>query len=249
MKWVKGFIMSLGMFSTFPVPKNNWDDERMPLVIPCFPVVGALIGAAWFGLSELLLFLKLPTALIMALAGIAPFLLSGCLHLDGWMDTADAVLSRRNLEERRRILKDPHVGVFAVVAFGFLALIHFCAFYTLVSEGKAMVGLVGICAVSRAAVGIILLKGKPFSENGYMAMFQRDAKPLHTAWLIGVIALALVLTVIFSRTAALALGVTLAAVFFMKAYLQKQLEGLNGDLCGAILTFSELCGLVCLAMV
>mgnify|MGYP003392776405 FL=1 len=46
---------------------------------------------------------------------VYPYLVTGFLHLDGFMDVTDAVKSWRDLERRREILKDSHVGSFAVI--------------------------------------------------------------------------------------------------------------------------------------
>ena len=58
-----------------------------------------------------------------------PWLATGFLHLDGFMDSCDAILSRRDLEERRRILKDPHTGSFAVISLVILTILSLGAFY------------------------------------------------------------------------------------------------------------------------
>ena len=44
-----------------------------------------------------------------------PLLVTGGFHVDGFMDTTDALSSYREKEERLRILKDPHIGAFAVI--------------------------------------------------------------------------------------------------------------------------------------
>lgn len=51
-----------------------------------------------------------------------PWLVTGFMHLDGYMDVCDAVLSRRELATRQRILKDSHCGAFAVIGMVLLAL-------------------------------------------------------------------------------------------------------------------------------
>ena len=45
------------------------------------------------------------------------------------MDCCDAILSRRDLPTRQKILKDSHVGSFAVVCTIFLMLAAFAAFW------------------------------------------------------------------------------------------------------------------------
>ena len=66
-------------------------DEAIPhhRVVPWFPIVGVLIGAAVggvaVGLAELL-----PTAVAAALAVITGLLITGAFHEDGLADVADA---------------------------------------------------------------------------------------------------------------------------------------------------------------
>ncbi|MBR4746042.1 MAG: adenosylcobinamide-GDP ribazoletransferase, partial [Desulfovibrio sp.] len=56
----------------------------------------------------------LPTLVSGAILCAFPFLITGGIHFDGFLDVTDAVKSWRDLDERRRILKDPNVGSFAV---------------------------------------------------------------------------------------------------------------------------------------
>lgn len=248
MRIMKAFWMSMGMFSTFPVPKKSWQDACMPLVVPLFPLVGAVIGLAWYAVARLLLWAGAPLVITTALAGLSPFFFSGCLHLDGWMDTADAVLSRRDLEERRRILKDSHVGAFAVIAVQFLFVLHFAAFYALLDAGKALSGLVFLCAVSRAATGIALLNRAPIAPTGYLATFQQGTRPAHTRWLVCVLVFALLAGGLLHWKIAVSCAVALAAAFGAERYLFRRMQGFSGDLCGCMLTAAELCGLLCLAV-
>lgn len=57
-----------------------------------------------------------------------PWLVTGFMHLDGYMDVCDAVLSRRELATRQRILKDSHCGAFAVIGMVLLALCQWSVF-------------------------------------------------------------------------------------------------------------------------
>ena len=90
-----------------------------------FPVIGLIMGILWYGLFLLIRVANIPAPLAAALLTAYPFAISGFIHLDGFMDCNDAILSRRPLEERRRILKDSHVGAFAVIT----AILLFLLFY------------------------------------------------------------------------------------------------------------------------
>ena len=51
------------------------------------------------------------------MAVIIPLVITGGFHVDGFMDTVDAIRSYRSKEEKLEILKDPHIGSFAVIKF------------------------------------------------------------------------------------------------------------------------------------
>jgi adenosylcobinamide-GDP ribazoletransferase len=86
------------------------------------PFVGIAIGAA-AGLAALG-FARLGVApLSIATAFAAPILLTGALHLDGFLDSCDALFACVTPERRLEIMKDPHHGTFAVAYFAVIAAI------------------------------------------------------------------------------------------------------------------------------
>ena len=56
-------------------------------------------------------------------------LVTGGIHLDGFMDTTDARSSYGDREKKLAILKDSHVGAFAVIG---------CSFYLILSAGAGV---------------------------------------------------------------------------------------------------------------
>lgn len=46
---------------------------------------------------------------------LIPVLITGGIHLDGLLDTADALSSYKTKEEKLEILKDSHAGAFAII--------------------------------------------------------------------------------------------------------------------------------------
>lgn len=82
------------------------------------------------------------------LIAAAPWLTTGFLHLDGFMDVCDAVLSRRDLPRRQEILKDSHCGAFAVISMVLLALSQWS--FAMAREELPLLPLLVIPAASRA---------------------------------------------------------------------------------------------------
>ena len=145
---VTAFFMAWGMFWIVPCPVKWWDERARIGMLLFLPIIGLLIGAVWAlcGLARERFLPGLPGAAILT---VVPFVLSGFIHLDGYMDCADAVLSRRDLETRRKILKDSHVGSFAVVALCVLFLIEFAALADVPMEERLRL-LPFVCASPRA---------------------------------------------------------------------------------------------------
>ena len=188
---ITGFFMAWGNFFVIPCPHKVWDDSCRNIMLGWLPVFGSIMGALWFGAYALVLKCGLPAQITALILAVFPFLLSGCIHLDGFMDCSDAILSRRPLEDRQRILKDSHVGAFAVISLGVLLLTCYasmsafssaivsCDTGALVSgsaalavdSGKQALAMgatfIVIPAASRFVAAIDVLSKKPISHSQY----------------------------------------------------------------------------------
>ena len=238
--------MSMSMFSIVPMPQI-WDDKAMNLMMAFFPLVGVVIGALWWGLGVMLI--HIPPMLAASVIMLIPFVLSGFIHLDGYMDTSDAVFSRRDMVERRKILKDSHVGAFAVVMLGVLFLISFSAVYTIISNTNNLLIFIFIPIISRSLSGIVMLILKPFSESGYAFSFKRNTKLLHVMVIIVIASVSFVLAYLLcGAMMLLPLVAMVVATIITTIYMKRQFGGISGDLCGFILVVNELIAIVVMAI-
>ena len=246
----KGFCMSLGMFWVVPLPFHIWDDASMDLMLPLFPVIGILIGAVWWGIGSLLVLSVVHVVLAAAVLMTVPFWLTGFLHLDGYMDTSDAVLSRRPLEDKLKILKDPNTGAFAVIMLGFLFVLQFGAVYVIVDEGKALLLLVFIAVVSRCMGSISLMCMKIMPESGYANMMTQNIRAGHRGFVIALLlASGIIAYFITGINGLIVIGAVVLGYIGAMAYARKEFKGVSGDLTGFSLVVGELCGLLALAVV
>ena len=242
--------MSLGMFCAIPLPVHLWDDGSVNLMLAFFPLIGAFIGALWWGAAELLVLSGIHTILISAVVAVFPFLVTGFLHLDGYMDTNDAVLSRRPLEDKLRILKDPHTGAFSVIMIAVLFLLQFAAVYAVAEAGKYLSLLVVIPIVSRCASAVSVLCLKPIPQSGYAAMFRQNTGIQHKIFVIITAAAAAALSLLFAGIYGLIVAAAVIAGYIgAAAYAYRDLKGISGDSAGYSLVISELCGLFALAVI
>ncbi len=245
--------MSFGMFCAIPIPYKKWDESCANLIVPFFPVVGLFIGSLWYGVSQLLNLAGLSTVMLSAFLMLFPYIITGFLHIDGFMDTSDAILSRRPLEEKLKILKDPHAGSFAVVSVLVLFVICFASTYEAISDtsdtGK-LCFLVFMPVISRSLAGLTLLSLKVLPQSCYGSYFKKNIKTIHKISLVltGLFAAAAVCFVLGCK--GLVVAAAMAAGFFLSIlYAYRQFGGVSGDVSGYALTISEACALIALALV
>ena len=116
MNGLYSLLIALSMYSRIPVPVIKWSRERMGYVMCWFPIVGILIGIfliIWIKVAEILKFGPEITGIVGV---ILPILITGGIHMDGFLDTWDALSSWGERERKLEILKDSHVGAFGVIA-------------------------------------------------------------------------------------------------------------------------------------
>lgn len=241
---IDAFCMCLGMFTAIPIFYRPWDEKLRPMMTASLPAVGAIIGAIWLLVAYLCRAFHVHPALSAAFVAALPALITGAIHIDGYMDTADAVLSWRPLEKRLAILKDPHVGSFAVIALAALAIFTYGAAFALMATEGPIYPLLLIPVVSRCCSAFCVAKLKPLSHSEYAA--EKNELPAKTAYIFA--AAAIVLSIFANWRGILSvIGVVCAyALTMRKCY--KLLEGFSGDLAGCALVIGECVGLIILAI-
>jgi adenosylcobinamide-GDP ribazoletransferase len=136
----RSLIAAFSMFSRIPMPKIRGEGNARYMMC-FFPLVGVVLGGVvWCGFSILSRSVGEARFLTAAILTVLPILITGGIHMDGWMDTHDAIHSWKGREERLAILKDPHVGAFAVIsAIGYMLL-------TVAGFTEVTAGTIGVVA-------------------------------------------------------------------------------------------------------
>lgn len=226
--------MAWGMFLVIPCPRKIWSESARQKMLVCMPLVGLLAGGVWAG--AWLLLRGAPGPVRAAVCAAAPWLVTGFMHLDGYMDVCDAVLSRRDLATRQRILKDSHCGAFAVICMVLLAMGQWSLF--LAAEDVSWLGLLLIPAATRACAGLAVLGLRPMGTSQYAAMGPARGGYGAVLWVLLALSVGLPLWLdgSFGPLAAAA-GYGLAVWYGFR-----NLDGMSGDISGFALTIGELCG-------
>lgn len=216
-------------------------------MIVAFPVIGIVIGLIWAGAAYLLAFLGASRILTAAVLAILPYLLTGFIHLDGYMDCCDAILSRRDPEERHRILKDSHVGSFAVICIVLLMLMAFSFFASNSIDGREIL-LIFLPAASRSACSFAIFFFLPMTGSSYDGDFHEGIKSIHTWAAAGIMAACFIVPAVVFGVRGLSCTAAVAGALLAILYGRSQLGGMSGDISGFALTLGELCGVAVLML-
>jgi adenosylcobinamide-GDP ribazoletransferase len=117
------FVGALAYFTILPVGKRGPPSADALAALPYVgALVGALVGAIAWGASYIF-----SEPLVTAVAFAAFIVLTGALHVDGFLDTCDALFASVTPQRRLDILKDPRHGTFAVAGFAVVVVIWLAA--------------------------------------------------------------------------------------------------------------------------
>ena len=244
----KALNMALSMFTIIPLPKYEWDEKCAKHIMKFYPLIGLIIGLLWYLSYVLLHKLQLSLMLLSSIMLVIPFLLTGFLHLDGFMDVCDALLSRRPKEDKLRILKDSTVGAFSVISLVLLLIMEFAAIYSILNKKLDMSIIILIPVVSRCLVAYFMITRDMISESYLGKLFKEGTGKIDKVLLITIYCAVLTISFIIAGVIGGIVVLGMAAiglVLIMKT--NKELGGINGDVAGYILVLSEFIGLLILA--
>ena len=235
-RYLHAFAMCQSMFCAIPCPWKLWDEEARDKMLLFLPIVGLEMGFLWALLAYLIQWLALPSLVQGLLLCAYPYFVTGFLHLDGFMDVTDAVKSCRDLERRREILKDSHVGSFAVIGVCLLMLAQFALF---AGADRDVRILIFLPAVSRCGSALAVTVLKPMSTSQYA--HQRKPRSHIAVLMVMLLVFTVLGFLVCGRFGLVLLGcLTGYGLALRRGY--RSLQGMNGDIAGYALTIGELCG-------
>jgi adenosylcobinamide-GDP ribazoletransferase len=218
-----------------PEPRRRMDASLLAWSAALYPLVGALLGLAGWGLYATLRAV-LPQAIVMLLILALWVVITGGLHEDGLADVADAFGSQTTREGIHRVLKDSHVGAYGVLALILSVALRWQALAHM-PQAALPAALLASQVLPRAGIVTLAYVAGPASPGSGGAL----AKSLHGAQMATGWLLALLVVVPFGwKIALLAAAIALVIAALCQAYFHRKIGGVTGDCLGAANQLQEI---------
>lgn len=240
MSIINSFFIALSMYSRIPVPRVDWEKENMRYAMCFFPMIGVVIGAVVYLVGWLLDKTSVGGLFRGVVFTLIPIIITGGIHMDGFMDTMDALGSWGDREKKLEILKDSHAGAFAILGMGCYLMWSVAVWSELPAEVLRVCGVSFV--LSRALSGFSVVTFPAARNSGLLKMFQDGAqkKVVRITMCLYVAAAVIMMAVMNARAMTGAVTGVMIAFLYYIVVSRKQFGGVTGDLAGFFLETAEL---------
>lgn len=237
---IRSLCIAFSTYSRIPVPQVAWTDENRKYSMCFFPLIGAVIGLLLWGWLALCDALGFGALLRGAVGALLPILVTGGIHMDGFMDTSDALASWQSPEKRLEILKDSHVGAFAVLGCAGYLLLDAALLSELPTTLAPM--MIGCFMLSRACSAWAMSAFRNARPKGMLDAFAQAAqrRMLTISCAVYTVLCAVLWAIVGGWLAIPCLLAAILCAWYYRHISYKQFGGITGDLAGWFLQGTEL---------
>lgn len=245
MNFLNSLWVAISFYSILPAPRPEWSKESTKSAICFLPVIGIFVGALHYLWQYLCIKIGMHSSMFSAVAVMIPIFITGGLHMDGFMDTADAISSGQSRERKLEIMRDSNVGAFAVLWCSAYMLLSFGLFSAVYTAENAAANLIVVSVgfiLSRALCTLSALTLPNARKDGMLFAFNSQSKNLWTKLIIGAVVLVCILVMVYIELWA-GVCASLAGVIVFLYYrhmAMKHFGGATGDSCGFFIQICEL---------
>jgi adenosylcobinamide-GDP ribazoletransferase len=247
MKFLKGFLLDLQFFTAIPIRfELPMDKPHLKSAVQAFPLVGLLQGGIYASLFYVLTeYTPFSTLAVAFLLWLMTILLTGGIHLDGWMDASDAYFSYGDQSKRLEIMKDPRTGAFGVISVIVLLSSRFLFIYEITENVQVVLYwmIAAIPFLSKSVMGVLLLTVKSAKNEGLGALFQ-SATTIKVLWIYPIYFSAILGLMTFVDNGFFLLSIlsviACASLLVCRRKAVSWFGGITGDVLGAAVEGTEL---------
>jgi len=233
--YLRAFLLALSFLTTLPVPSPGLvSDDEMSSSLVFFPLTGLIIGFISFLFYYIGILLWNPQ-IAAWLWLISNALITGGLHLDGWIDTFDALGSHKSRSEMLTIMKDSRIGAMG----GISAILLFGLKWSLLSNlSYNSVALLVVPLMGRVA---IVLSTQTFTYIKEKGLGHSFTKPLQlSSWLFVLFSVLVPIALFTGSIGLVSAGISLLMSVLWATFLSHKFGGLTGDNYGSLNEIAEM---------
>ena len=234
------FKVAFTMYSKIPMPYADFNKDSMEYAMCVFPLIGAIIGGIMILWYQLMMIAPFQHGVTTIGYVLIPLLITGGIHLDGFIDTIDAKKSYQPKDKKLEILKDPHIGAFALI----YTILYFLAMVGIWSEveKRALEVLAVGFVLSRSLSGLSVVIFPKAKNTGLASMFSEHArkKEVTIILLCYIILCTIGMFVLQPILGGLACLTAICTYLYYYRLSKNQFGGMTGDLAGYFLQSCEL---------
>ena len=263
---MKGFLLLLSFMTRIPMPKTDYDEEKLGKSMKYFPVVGIIIGFILlffciifnFILKNISYSAILPLMIIVVI--LTDLITTGALHLDGLADTFDGIFSYRSKHKMLEIMKDSRLGSNGALALILYFLLKFILLFSLIIESRegAVYAIMTYPVIARFC-SVVSCASSPYARGSGMGKTFVDntktcglivAAIITILYTTGMVFMPFILFTNYSlpiqfiiKTIFIIVVIVLLLGIFAYAFsklIERKIGGITGDTLGALLEISSL---------
>lgn len=247
--FLKSIAVAFSMYSRIPMPSFKWNTDDMKYQLIFFPWIGAIIGGAIYLWNYICGYYWIDTLPEILFIVAIPILITGGLHVDGFMDTCDALHSYQERERKLEILKDPHIGAFSVICLVTYMLILLSGL-SLVVAAEHIEVLCFVPFIVRAFSGIAIQSFKPAKDDGMLkvAADNGNSKVVKPVLIIELVIAVIAMCLVNPVYGIIVILIQIAVFIYYRFMSYRQFGGVTGDLAGYYVTIAELAAVITIAI-
>lgn len=237
---MQSLVIAFAMYSKIPMPRVDWNEKNMKYALCFFPWIGgviALLQAGWMWCAD---YFQVENLLRGSVAFFIPILITGGIHMDGYLDTIDAIHSYGDQQKRLEILKDSNSGAFAII-YGLVYLALSLGIWSELNRAQ-MPQLALVYCISRTLSGLSVELFPKAKKTGLAATFQEQSDRKRVSIILGIYVLleAAILVWCGWQIAGIICAASVILFAIHHQMCMKMFGGITGDLAGFFLQVYEL---------
>lgn len=228
-------IAAFQFLTIFPtIIKRMFTSQEMGRAVAYFPLVGIVLGFLLYGVnySARIIF---PDSVSASLTLFAWVIFTRAFHLDGFMDTCDALFGGWTPERRLEIMKDSRMGAFGVAGGILVLLTEYSALH---SSGQLFTALLLATTLGRWASPLVIYAFPYAREEGMVIEMKKNVRLQEV-----IMATLIAGTLSFYLYSWMGLTLMLISAVIgacIALYAMRLLHGLTGDIYGTVTTTVEM---------